>query len=333
MNLLGAIAPFFSLQNLIQRSGHRLLLPFYHSVQGDQPLHHIRHLYRPRSKQKFEQDLDFILRHFQPISLASLVEHVQQSKPFEQNSFFLSFDDGLKEVYEIAAPILERKGVTATVFLNSAFVDNKDLFFRYKASLLIEQFRSKGLDSSQKLLLNTIGISESNFPQKILEIEYVHRNQLDKIAEILNVEFDNFLKSETPYLTSAQITNLAERGFTFGGHSIDHPFYKDISVDEQIRQSQESIQLARQLSESNISAFSIPFSDEGVSKTFFETGKKEKWLDISFGISGLKKDEVPYHLHRFPIEKSTWSAQKQIQTEYLYHFVKALFGKNRISRS
>ena len=269
MNLLGAIAPFFSLQNLIQRSGHRLLLPFYHSVQADRPLHHIRHLYHPRSKQKFEQDIDFILRHFQPISLASLVEHIQQSKPFEQNSFFLSFDDGLKEVYEIAAPILERKGVTATVFLNSAFVDNKDLFFRYKASLLIEQFQSNGLDSSQKMLFKTIGISKSNFPQKILQVDYAHRRQLDKIAEMLEVDFDNFLKSETPYLTSSQITNLAGRGFTFGGHSIDHPFYKEISTEEQIRQSRQSIKLARQISESKISAFSFPFSDEGVPISFF----------------------------------------------------------------
>jgi hypothetical protein len=42
----------------------------------------------------------------------------------------------------MAMPILRRKGVPATVFVNSDFVDNQDLFFRFKAALIIDKNKS-----------------------------------------------------------------------------------------------------------------------------------------------------------------------------------------------
>ena len=86
-----------------------MFLPFYHSVQKEAPLPHIQHLYELRTLADFEKDLDFLLKYYEPIDLAGLLEQLKLGKPFERNTFFLSFDDGLREIADWIAPLLFKK--------------------------------------------------------------------------------------------------------------------------------------------------------------------------------------------------------------------------------
>ena len=120
----------------------KILLPFYHTV-AEQPLPHIKHLYRMKTVAEFNKDLDFLLKYFEPIDVETLYHfHTNKIVP-EKPVFHLSLDDGLKEIYETVAPILLKKGVPATFFVNSKFADNKALFYRYHTSLAIENLKKK----------------------------------------------------------------------------------------------------------------------------------------------------------------------------------------------
>lgn len=107
------------------------IMPFYHIISDEIPPH-IQHLYKHRTKTAFIQDLDFFLKYYEAISLSDLLSsNFPKKKPY----FFLSFDDGLRQVYEEAMPILLAKGIPATIFLNTDFIDNQGLMYRYKESL------------------------------------------------------------------------------------------------------------------------------------------------------------------------------------------------------
>lgn len=84
------------------------MLPFYHLVT-DNPPTHIRNLYKHKTLTEFKDDLDYLLTHFKPITLKELLEYHQTKKPIPNNSFHLTFDDGLSEFYHIIAPILIEK--------------------------------------------------------------------------------------------------------------------------------------------------------------------------------------------------------------------------------
>ncbi|RYD69268.1 MAG: hypothetical protein EOP53_27470, partial [Sphingobacteriales bacterium] len=85
-----------------------------------------------------------MLKHFKPLRFAE-VQEIAKGSTVKYPSFFLSFDDGLRSFYEVAAPVLQRKGIEAACFVNSSCIDNKALFFRYKASLLIEELSVKNI--------------------------------------------------------------------------------------------------------------------------------------------------------------------------------------------
>jgi len=136
------------LTSLIKCSGHQVFFPFYHAVDNeDQP--HIKHLYPVKSIHQFENELDTLLKHFKPIDLDKLISLNQSNEKPKKPSIHLSFDDGLRQCYDIIAPILNKRGIPATFFINSAFVENKDLMYRYKISLIYDTRTDKRVGESR----------------------------------------------------------------------------------------------------------------------------------------------------------------------------------------
>ncbi len=325
------------LHQLIQWSEQYLFLPFYHAIEGEERLRHIHHLYPVRTKKQFEADLDYLLQYFTPISIEDLIAHVQQKKLLKKAVMHLSFDDGLREVYDIAFPILKRKGIPASVFVNSAFVDNKALFYRYKVSLIIEHLVENILSKKQIQQINQVlqtALATTIKDQKaaLLQLNYHQQDTIQTIARILNLDFDQFLQSYQPYLTIDQLTHLQNEGFRIGAHSIDHPLYAGLSLEDQLHQTEESIQYVQEKFSPKHNIFSFPFTDDGVERTFFEILQKDEIIDLSFGCAGLKKQEYPFHFQRFPMEKTPSPAKIAVNSAYAYFLSKGLIGKNQMNR-
>lgn len=316
---LQKLLPFAMLNKLVQP---KLIFPFYHTV-SDHYLPHIAHLYPIKAVNQFKQDLDFLLKHYQAISLTELMEGKAINKP----SFLLSFDDGLSEFDQVIAPILLEKGIPAINFLNTAFIDNKTLFFRYKVSLLIEKLKQ------QPSLANAL--NKKNFDEAkdhLLGLQYNDAPIIDTIATQLEVDFSEFLKQQQPYLSSEQIRKLISKGFHFGAHSIDHPEYQYIPEEIQLQQTKESILEVKERFKLSYASFSFPFTDYRVNQHFFDELNKSVQPNYTFGSAGYKQENIHNHYQRIPFENNQFSAQEILKAEYFYHLLKKPLGKNLIHR-
>lgn len=325
------------LSALISKSRENLFLPFYHII-SDQAIPHIEELYSIRNTKTFKQDLSFLTTHYTSTSAQELYKKVKNKEFFDQPSFHLTFDDGLKEMLTVVAPILYQQGIHATFFINSAFVDNKDLFYRYKASLLIHHFNNHPPTATTRkeilALFSAQEIKKETLNACLLAVDYKRKHVLDRIAVIAGFDFSDYLKVNQPYLTTNDIAELQKMGFSIGAHSVDHPYYKELTLEEQLHQTKESLNFIKTTFNIPYSYFSFPFSDEKVSKAFFDEiyTSTPPLADLTFGISGLKKDSYPNHLHRFPMEGNELTAETLIKTEYLYYLAKSLLHKNTITR-
>ena len=155
---------------------------------------------------------------------------------------------------------------------------------------------------------------------------------LDEIAEIIDLDFNEFLLKKSPYLTSSQITDLIKKGFYFGAHSIDHPEYQYIELKEQIRQTKESIQKICTDFAIDYKIFAFPFTDYKVSKEFFNVIKENEIAENTFGCAGQKTDVIKNNHQRIPFEMGSLSAKKILNSELLYYLLKMPLGKNTIKR-
>lgn len=285
-----------------------ILLPFFHLV-SDQD-HPFQYNYCYPSTKRFKDDLDFLLLNFTPISL----EELYSGKKLK-NSFHLSFDDGLRECFELVAPILKEKGIPATFFINPAFVDNHDLFHRYKVAVLNKFFQTTGVKTE-------------------LQSTYADLLSLDQMAKDIGMDWNNYLKKEQPYMSLKQLHQLSDDGFTIGAHSWDHPEFWLLDKERQLDEIRESMEWITSNFSPKIKAFAFPFTDYGVSDFVFDTVRREKLCDITFGTAGLKLDDQPNHFQRLPMENPTAKSAKQLlKSEYLSFKFKKLLNKHVAQRS
>ncbi|MGM0532563.1 MAG: polysaccharide deacetylase family protein [Bacteroidota bacterium] len=124
---LNLVNKLFPLKLLAEITSQKILLPFYHTV-SDLRLPHISHLYPLKTKRQFISDIDYLCKHFTPISIDELKDKIHRDQSIKKPVFHLTFDDGLKEVYTEIAPILVEKGIPATIFLNTDFIRIKLIY-------------------------------------------------------------------------------------------------------------------------------------------------------------------------------------------------------------
>jgi peptidoglycan/xylan/chitin deacetylase (PgdA/CDA1 family) len=308
---LGKLVPIQSLLKLTTP----VFQPFYHVVSNEKLPHILNYNYR--NTLGFEKELDFFLKYFKPVSLAELISN----KDSGVKIFHLSFDDGLKECAEIIAPILLKRGIPATFFINPGFVDNQKLFHKYKASLILNRLKIS-TDFQAEQLLNKQDLNG----EKILKATILQENILDEAAEILGINFKDFLEKQKPYLTTTQILNLQSQGFSIGAHSFNHPEFWKIPEKEQMDEVKKSMNWLVEKVNPAIKAFAFPFTDSGVSLKVLKELKNEDICDVTFGTAGIKYDELEFHFQRYPVEQPGDFLQN-LKAELVYFALRKQIGK------
>lgn len=306
-------------------------IPVYHTVSNED-LPHIKHIIAYKKTKQFEQDLDFLSKNFEWVNWTEFKDFQKGIHKPKKKIALLTFDDGLREFKEIIAPILEQKGIFAINFINPAFIDNQQMMFRNKASLLVERvmiskkinpvvYQLSGIDSENKTLLI----------QKILQTNYKKRSYLDEISTHLEVDFDQYLQEKNPYLNIEELHALRKKGFEFGAHSINHPYFAELTTEEQLSEAQQSLKYLWKNTLQH-ETFAFPFTDFGVENAFFQKlFAEEKDLFCTFGAAGIKKDCVEKNFQRIPMETNN-TAEEILKKEMAYFQLKKLVNKNTIIR-
>ena len=223
----------------------------------------------------------------------------------------------------------------AVFFVNPAFIDNKELFYRSKISLIIDHLLTKEVTTAQhQAILQITGLQQNdNLISFLQKITQHNKHLLDDIARILEYSFTDFLKEQQPFLTHQQLNTLAEKGFAIGAHSWDHPYYHLLSEDEQLQQTISSGEYVRTAFKQQLKLFSFPHYDTALPQSFFNRLIKEWNPDLLFGIQNQKDEPVNKMLHRFNAERPDLPIRKQINGILLLHFFRKLLGKNNVVRS
>ncbi len=309
------------------------LIVNYHMV-SDQDLPYINNLYSYRNVDTFVRDLDFYNRYFHPIGMAEFLDSIKNGTELPENSVLLTFDDGFREMSEIAAPLLLEKNIPATFFITTDFIDNQKLNHDNKQSLLVDRLKSgissMGYNKIMKLMEDS-QIPGKRLHERILRIPYKESQLLEEIASIVGIDFPLFLRDQRPYMTSAQIKGLLDEGFTVGGHSCDHARFSELSHEEQLEQISLSIDVLAKRFSVDYRVFAFPYSDRGASASTFEVISKE--LDASFGTHGLLEDPVKTHFQRISVEKWNQSAKKTVKYHYGRRLVYMQLNRKYIQRS
>ncbi|MCP4311133.1 MAG: polysaccharide deacetylase family protein [Bacteroidetes bacterium] len=304
-------------------SGQNTIFPFYH-VASDQQLPHLKHLYRYRNEAQFERDIEQLLSSFEPISITDFLEG--DPGPGSKRRMVLSFDDGLAECHSFIAPFLKRKGIPAVFFLNNDFIDNRGLFYRYKASILVEYLQNEraALIKAAEFLI----IPEQQVKDAILMSNHRQIPLLDALSLHVGLDYAVYQRDQPVYMTTEQVQHLVKLGFHMGAHSMDHPEFfrmEEKKMEANVSMSMEDI---RKRFTVKPACFAFPFTSDGIPERVIDEILAEGIADVIFGTAGLKRTGKRRFIQRIPMEAYAMDAKQALKAEYLAYLFKGLMGKN-----
>lgn len=323
----------FSLLGEITRTP--LIIPYFHMVSNDEVLH-TKYLYPHKNIKQFKDDLDFLLKNFNPINLFDLIDFLKHGRSLPDMAFLLTFDDGFREMHDIVAPLLLEKGIPATFFINSDFTDNKSICYQHKASILADYFKgmlSPAVLERIRAVFLKHELNMTDIKNGLLAINYQQKDIIDEIAQFVEIDFNDYLIRTGPYMTTDHIKELINNGFTIGAHSIDHPLYSFLSLEDQLYQTMESIKFIRERFRLDYGVFAFPHTDNGVSKKFFTEVYQSGLIDVTFGTGGMINDSVPRNIQRFSLESPLMPAKEIIALQFARKINRVMKRCNKIIRN
>lgn len=232
-------------------------------------------IYRAPTVSEFRQTLDFLQEHFAFVTLSDVVAHLRDGSPLPDYPVFLSFDDGLRETADIIAPILKERAIPATFFVTSRALDNRYLFYGHRRSYLLTSIRTDGISRAScgemGALLGLSGPepSEEAVCQALRRLS-VHSPEdcvrLDECAAAMEVNWQDVLNAERPFLTVEQAKELHADGFSLGAHGTDHTKFAHLNESDRRRDLRRSLDFMAQVFGLDDIAFAFPHSHKGVTR-------------------------------------------------------------------
>jgi peptidoglycan/xylan/chitin deacetylase (PgdA/CDA1 family) len=187
--------------------------------------------------EEFEQHIAFLAREYEPMPLSTLLEGLRGNAPLPPRAVALTFDDGYRNNLLVAAPILRRYRVPATLFVATGLIGTNQwmwayelehMFARYSLARLREcaQHPVIGHLCSQDLGKRVAMMACVEYlklaPGEMLEL-------MERLRRLLPVEQDE----ENRFLSWDEVRELRnEYGIEIGAHSETHGILVRMSPEE-----------------------------------------------------------------------------------------------------
>lgn len=224
----------------------------------------------------FAKQMAFLKRRFKVLSLEEFADRMERKVSFDNASCLITFDDGWRDNFSHALPILQRYELPAVVYLPVNFIGGRRLFWQEHLTHLtlqaVMQARSEPgcRERLRKLLALAClevmldlpdrdprpAIMEAVRRQKGLATSVIETTIASLAGELgVQKDGDEILDG---FLDWEQVKSMARQGIAFGGHGAEHRILTFVSATE----AREEIRTAKKILEGrlpeNVPTFSYP---------------------------------------------------------------------------
>lgn len=268
------------------------------------------------SLETFEQQIKYLALRKKVISLEELVTNIQKGIKFPKRCAVITFDDGYKDNYTNAYPILKKYSMPFTIFLATDYIGSDEMKWddelEYKIkqsdcellalktnyskrySLIGEKEKKKAFDDLFKLL---IGSNKEKRKEILSELD----NELK--VEIAKQDIENTMLSWEDVKEMAIDTNVS-----FGAHTCSHCKLTSLSQEDVREEIEGSKRIIEKKNGKKINFFSYPYGGRNCYNERIKQISKETGFDCAvttiYGKNNLESDL--FELRRIGVNDSLW---------------------------
>jgi peptidoglycan/xylan/chitin deacetylase (PgdA/CDA1 family) len=210
------------------------------------------------SVHQFEWQISFLKREFEAVRLGTLIQRLQ-SRSVTGREVVITFDDGVRNHFATAWPLLRTHNVPATFFVCPALIESGDWLWRTELRM-----RLKHMDRGMRAIVAADSGCRHSEVEAIMEWtknltlderEIFRRNIAKHTARFSPSHED--MKRHAP-LSWDQLRQMDENLITVGSHTLTHPILPTLADDILQHEIADSRSMLEQALDRSIDFFSYP---------------------------------------------------------------------------
>jgi peptidoglycan/xylan/chitin deacetylase (PgdA/CDA1 family) len=207
------------------------------------------------SARAFAEQVKYLAAHYTLVPLSRLASCLRD-RELPPRLAAITIDDGYRDAYEIAFPILREHCAPATVFVVTEFVEGTAWLWTDKARYLTESASARPFEigiGGRNLRLELNGASSRAVAAALINAalkplsEEVREAMIERLAFELGVKPPARPPAEYGAINWRQAREMADAGIEIGSHTLTHPILTglgDARLREEVAQSRDRIQNA-----------------------------------------------------------------------------------------
>jgi peptidoglycan/xylan/chitin deacetylase (PgdA/CDA1 family) len=251
-------APKHSLPHWQKVPGPKFAILCYHRIgSGGVPL------YSGLPPAIFEAQIRFLRKHYRIVSIDELYAGLRNPASFEQ-SVTITFDDGYRDLYTQAFPILQKYKIPATIYLTVDAIESGYAAWYDRIFVALQSFPGNQLDV---MLERPRAFQLDSFAARInAGVEII--GYLRTVSNERRLQWCASFEEAVPVssdelancmLTWEQVKTMHQGGISFGSHTMTHPVFSRVPLPEMERELRNSKELIESKIGSPVRDFAYPF--------------------------------------------------------------------------
>lgn len=236
------------------RARDALTIVLYHGVDERRDLGTYNYRGKFISPEAFDRQLAYYKKHYTVLPLDTAVDMLGAGMSLPPYALSITFDDGYRNNFTHALPLLKKYNLPATVFLTTDFVDKRIPLWVDR----LEYAVNKGAIATTREEKIAFDASSRERLKKL-----PHAERMQELADIetrAGIQLTDFDDDRAVYapLSWEDIAEMGRHAIMFGAHTASHPILSTLPADAQRAEIANSLQVLAQKCDAVSGVFAYP---------------------------------------------------------------------------
>jgi peptidoglycan/xylan/chitin deacetylase (PgdA/CDA1 family) len=279
----------------------------------------------------FCAQIEWLRRSLRILTLPELIAQLEPGSPWHEPAALLTFDDGYRDNFEVAVPILRERAIPATFFLPTAFLDTPRLPWWDQVAYVIKRTRMRRLvlkrsphGGSPPLEIDLGTLPRSAAVTTIIRA-FLDRTISDEPWFLLQLAAQAEIAIDSESLARALFVNwdqvrqtiTLDSTLTIGSHGHSHERLAALDKDSQHHELFESKRILESRLGHVVAALAYPYGWQGTYNTETKTLAARAGYRLAFTSSeGVNRPDSldPYEVRRLGVGSGDTAALLRART-------------------